>query len=612
MRSCMLIQTQLKDFDKDILQDLWRVRDSINSIKEIHKKINREESKFLADIEDKSSTFDSLLSVPGLQQQGKLQSQRSEDYEEEAGSTSSTASSPTQSLVYTNLEGKCYRSGTLQLMATAPTHLKKSSDEKLLEDFFGCDHLNKLSIFSSEISLNAEIDGEVEDGGRMMQGLSMPNISNASPSSNLSHNHHKKQAEQLRVLKNNSMRKSRDIASEMEDLWAQLQEKTIDELDEFDHKISPKLLNVGMREIVGETHSNNHARHSSLDGSIPVCPTNSSNLPHQLKRVIKSGHTRQKSLPIDPNYFRQLQKKLSNESTPNLPRRAQSGQEVLSGSAQQLNLRHRINTPPSQYRHVRESSRSSVSSENVGLVSPPMILGNVFKIPTGTREASSPNMLSQGGSSPTSYLFGSSQKRYSLGEREQVNGKHHRCSTGSIGQPHYSTNVIRHVKRNGGEIMTDLPLDDHYPLEQQNRVISDRDTTSFNSEGRQWASVMPRNHEAQQQTYSGASQPEFKYIAQSPPLQKSGRKYLPQLAVSHYEHMDGSVPVSPRFKRSLDRSLSEDILSHKTMLKHKSEIFTDATSSSCQRQENEEKRGRSSSSVVTSVVRAFRLHKKKY
>lgn len=435
-----------------------------------------------------------------------------------------------------------------------------------------------------------------------MQGLSMPNISNASSSSpyssrsqNLLHGQHPKQDApeevKLRTAKNPTTRStnciSYDVASEMEKLWEQLHNTTVQELADFDLKFSPKLFRAG---IGSANNIHSHSHQGSLDSAVPSQLTLSTNSLSPHKPTSRRGHARVLSLPIDPNSLPQLQQEVSTENTPHnlYPRRTQSGnvtgQRNVFGSAQQLNNERKSHTPPIQYGHVRQISGGSMSSES-GTFSPPMVLRNLSshipeRMGDGRGSTSSANQPSDGDRrvlgqhhhghgkhskppglpqvptnnhpSPSPHS-GSSQSpssgmspissRFSPEGQRQTNGVLSRSFGGS--QTHYSTNVIRRGKKNRGEvIISDLSLKHHYQQQQQmrsGRIPAPHHVKSLSSEERPWKSGRPLSYEIALRGGYGDSELGINNVPRVPPP-----KQLLDRRSSHELQLTNTSPLASR------------------------------------------------------------------
>ena len=526
------------------MQELWRIRNTIHSIRDVHKKVRREESRFIDEsIEDRSPTPDSVVETPQHQKPKQQESPSSsvvvddtntatlpeaDDGDEEESPPVSP--SPVQSPKFVSSEGDMYRTGTLQLMASAPNHLRKSSDEKLLEEFFGSDHVNKFGIFKSQTSLETAGENAMDStSSEIMQGVSMPNINIAPSNSPLTRKSHQAQEHpwgkstqpsdvppqqpqvqrRLQIPRNpntDANRMSYDVASEMEKLRARLQETAIQELAEFDRKYSPKFhhnggmaLGGGGSSIGGGGDSQrsgevslNHSRQGSLDSSMSSQPTSTTSLLANNNHLAKSGragsggqgvgggHTRQYSLPIDPNYYRKLQQEQqSTDSTPNMsPRNMRTagimiGRKISSSSfsANTSPSTNNLRSPsPPPIGHVRQISGASAGSSENGPTSPPLVIGTGFQFPEGTSRIGDrgeargkpPGMtrVPSNGPHPSRHHTSSSLSSSAGAGSAANSNSNNRYSPESqlplrsytISQPHYATGALRRGKRNSKEI----------------------------------------------------------------------------------------------------------------------------------------------------------------
>ena len=272
--------------------------------------------------------------------------------------------SPSPSPEFIASNGDRYRTNTLQLMATAPSHLRKSSDEKLLEDFFGMEQLTKLDMFKSQISIPRSTAKEdklkTSGSGGLIQGISMPNISSSPSGVSLVSVNKPVKPVILRPLKpryDDANRKSYDVASEMEKLRARLQETAIQELAEFDRKYSPKLYHSSGASVTSGG-SNSHSREGSMDSTTPKELS-------EPPPTIAVSHVRQYSLPVDQELPQQLQQNRSNGNNLS-PLTINWWNPTLSKSSDHI----ASNVPP--HGHIRQISGSSVMSEDSDTFSPPL------------------------------------------------------------------------------------------------------------------------------------------------------------------------------------------------------------------------------------------------
>lgn len=298
---------ELKDYDKDILKDLTKIWQAVHEIRDTQKEVKDEQkSRFLED---------SGLSPP----------------------TSPHSATPSPE-PYIALDGQRYRAGTLRLLSTAPTHLKRENDDKVLKEFFGSEQIGKLNELKVSITAEEETDDlappqeqpEVQLRHNGQNKLKIPVNPNAGP-----------------VDRN---RMSYDVVSEMEQLRARIQEKARLELEDLDKKYSPKLTHLGFN-LIG---TSSHSRQGSLDSSMP--PTAQVEEPP----VGPVRHTRQASLPVffDPEMIKK-------SPTPHL-------KSPLEHQVREDDSDSRSPTPPLNYIHVRQASAGSGSSMGSGTFSPPL------------------------------------------------------------------------------------------------------------------------------------------------------------------------------------------------------------------------------------------------
>lgn len=213
----------------------------------------------------------------------------------------------------------------------------------MLEEFFGSDQLTKLNQLKTTLGEEDNFDGdqppemELKLRGKE-QKLKIPINPNFGP------------------IDRNRM--SYDVASEMEQLRARIQERARIELEDLDKKYSPKLAHPGF----GLLESSNHSRQGSLDSSIPQSGSNPSHPP----TTTATKHSRQASLPV---FFDTAS--VTTNITKKSPTLQLKTQVEKSGEKEMLSP-----SPPLNYVHVRQTSGGSSSSFGSGTVSPPLILSS--------------------------------------------------------------------------------------------------------------------------------------------------------------------------------------------------------------------------------------------
>ena len=368
------MQQNLKDYDRDILNELWKIRSGIQDIQQAHKQSEEAEKKYLDDsIPDRSpspeeipqdnSTEDSYCNENRLPQRRYVPTKKS-----------SPEASPSPAQSHTPIETTpppseqpmlpSKRCNTLDIMRKAPSHLMMS-DDQLLEEFFGHDQVDKLNVFKKSLE---DEKMKQEEAEKEYEALLRKNVG---------------QGQKLQIPVNpnrKSARYSCDVASEMEQLRARLHETAFKELEEFDKKFSPKLTRPGINPASGES---SHSHQGSLDSSYP---------PHGLAlgsspQLMQAYHRRDHSLPVymEPSSTSSPQSGSSNSS----PFTSRSATQLLRnqvGGGEVNDMDQRSPTPPFQYGHIRQLSAGSTSSGS-GTFSPPPNTG--VTSPTNKQPSSS-------------------------------------------------------------------------------------------------------------------------------------------------------------------------------------------------------------------------------
>ena len=388
----------MKDYDRDILQDLWKVRTSIHHIRDNHKQGRSLESKYLEGGGDRSTSpspchtpdlikdvsFTDTLSSKAGSVQAPLH--LTSDYHPSPPPPPPSSSPPSSSLVDTD---KDQTSTVNDHKATNSSSggdeggaEYKSSDDNILEEFFGStefDRLNqlKLGLDFENVEGEASTTRDKSDQSASPSSISLGSTSISSSvvgtSSQLLQSHtNSEPSSQINGIEV-------DVVSEMQKLRLKLQESTIAELAELDRQFAPKYdLNA----------DGNHSRQGSLDSSIP---------PAVSAQAVQSGrgHTRQYSLPIDPstlpksrvtpqpippqNYQLATGHHHHHNATTAPPQQpARSPLSFLNRATtyesssldRRSSSKSRSPTPPYLYAHVRQGSGGSGSSGS-GTFSPP-------------------------------------------------------------------------------------------------------------------------------------------------------------------------------------------------------------------------------------------------
>lgn len=377
------MQQNLKDYDRDILNELWKIRSGIQDIQKAHKQSEEVENKYLdVSIPDRSPSPEEIPQDDNTEdKEAYMLPQRK--YVSAKKSSPKALPGPAQS--HTPIEctpppseqpmPPSQRCNTLDLMRTAPSHLMPT-DDQLLEEFFGHDQVDKLNRFKK--SLEDEKTKKEEDE-RQYEALLRKNV---------------QQKLQIPVNPNRkSARYSYDVASEMEQLRARLHETAFKELEEFDKKFSPKLIRPGISSASGEP---SHSRQGSLDSSYPL----QHSMGHS-PQLAEAQHRRDYSLPVymDPSSAGSPQSGSSCSSPFTTRSATQFLQRNQGGWArgELIDSNLRSPSPPLQYNHIRQLSGGSNSSGS-GTFSPPP---NPVAVTSSTTKQ--PSSLLSGGGAALSY-----------------------------------------------------------------------------------------------------------------------------------------------------------------------------------------------------------------
>ncbi len=424
-------QELLRTYDKDILQDLLKVRASIRDIREGQRQLLKEESKYLSVSSLSSETSEKSQSTSSLKYKNnfELSTGNASESKEEEGSLSP---SPPLPAILDDLNAVRLSVGPVDM--EPPEHLQQQSDDQVLADFFGSEQLGKLDKLKKGFSVDAE--GETEENklvgasgdGATGGGSASMSTSGANPSHPASSNGGSQTSVDTTGLSGGNQGSSKtepvsDMVSEMQKLRLRLQEETRQELAKIDRQYSPKLfcrqvprISHGRQSSVDigamrRSHLNaaegnsqpQHSRDGSLDSSAPR-PLGESLLEASFEGslVQSSGsHTRQYSLPSEsvPSHYAsppaeiQYGKLAPRSPSPRLTSPGGTHYDSYSLERTRSPSRNsRSPTPPYQRGHVRQGS---VGSSGSGGLSPPYMLPS-----TVTTSYQQPPLASQARVSP--------------------------------------------------------------------------------------------------------------------------------------------------------------------------------------------------------------------
>ena len=290
--------------------------------------------------------------------------------------------------------------GTLDL--NPPGHLKKDTDDHILESFFGTEQVDKLNQFKKSISVDSHEADQLQGNSNKKNARpkipvnpnfghnfrpSLGNVSNKfSASSPLLPSHAVK-----RQYSSEKREVVGDVVSEMQKLRLRLQETTRQELAEIDRKYSPKLSHKG---LFGSDSSGqgNHARQGSLDGSSQAT-----------SQPITVSHVRYGSVPVDPSKLLNDTNFKASSISPHVSSERLGFYHDSPSLERSRSSSSRSPTPPLQYGHIRQRSTGSVSSGSMSF-SPPPVSGTISPLgfgfqypPPVQRQQQSPPDMQQGG-----------------------------------------------------------------------------------------------------------------------------------------------------------------------------------------------------------------------
>ena len=294
-----------------------------------------------------------------------------------------------------------YSVGTLDM--NPPSHLKKDTDDHILESFFGTEQVDKLNQFKKSISVDSQEANQLQGNSNKKNPRPKipvnPNLGHGfRPSLGLVSNKFSASSPLLpspAVKRQYSSEKREvvgDVVSEMQKLRLRLQETTRQELAEIDRKYSPKLSHQGLfgSDLSGQ---GNHARQGSLDDSSQAT-----------SQPITVSHVRYGSVPVDPSKLLNDTNFKASSISPHVSSERLGFHHGSPSLERSRSSSSRSPTPPLQYGHIRQRSTGSVSSGNMSF-SPPPVSGTISPLGFGfqypplpvQRQQSPPDMQQGGG-----------------------------------------------------------------------------------------------------------------------------------------------------------------------------------------------------------------------
>ena len=275
------LQLNLRIVDKEILQDLLKVRVGIHEIRENQNKQLETEKKYL-----NTSTTSSLLEPPP---------------------SNESELPPDSPLTPCPLENRLL-DATRNLAGAPPSRPGRQEDDAVLESFFGTEQMCKLNEFKRAISIEdmcstGETEATANSGSSKLppipekkRGKSqrLPVVHLRSPNLNQVY------GSSPDITVNKPSEPVGDVLSEMQKLRIRLREIANQTVAEIEMKFSPKLERLQLGPSIeldpeGSTRAGGsvHSHQGSLDSSIHLMPPPSQQPPGQ------RGHSRQYSLPTN-------------------------------------------------------------------------------------------------------------------------------------------------------------------------------------------------------------------------------------------------------------------------------------------------------------------------
>ena len=381
------LQKNLQSYDRDILQELWRIRSNVHEIRDSQQRQLKEESKYLSTGSLSDTASELSVSSSSLKRNISL------------GDQHSLSPSPDSLL---HLKTSQLSTGSVNIVP--PVHLQKESDDQLLADFFGSEQVVKLNEFKK--TFIGQDDSSTAAGGDIIEittsapppELPFTTRTNLGISSNpvlrSAPNLAKRSDDTVPLRVNGNGGKNRppsDVVSEMQKLRLRLQATALQELADFDKQFSPLLVSQPSSGFpTGGEGKAGHTRQWSLDYTAKGNRYWQSS-DHLAPPQMYGGHARQNSLPIDPNAvvananYGMDRTSLTSGAVQHPPRTRSPTSYDSHSLERTRSPSSRSPTPPHPYGHARQSSLGSASSGS-GTFSPP---------PPGTGYSQQPHPLQQ-------------------------------------------------------------------------------------------------------------------------------------------------------------------------------------------------------------------------
>ena len=396
-----LLQASLRTYDKEILQDLWKVRTGIHEVREIHRKQLEAENKYL----DNGSS-----SLPGQRRRSKAE----EPPPESPTSPFSPVSPPP---IASHLSISAFN-----LKEPTSSDTVKKNDDAVLEGFFGTDNMNKVNaVLWQSVGM--------EDGkptlGRKSQSTDrlssarlppLPEKRNRSKVNPISVSPKTSRVHASTPDMSSMRRKNQpvnDVCSEMQKLRMKLRETANQTVAEIEEKFSPKLNGFTLGPMIDlsldHASAGSHSHQGSLDSS-------TSYVPMLAQRSTSTRHSRQHSLPV--SVVAQTRPRSPTTIAAPSPPKSPSPSNLIGHHAHSKSTSPPSRSPTPPQRHSRQSSLGSSSSA-----------GNFIPHPSGLITTCYQNQ-------PYEVPMSSSSPRLPQQQSYHQHGAGHQAANGGSSRPH--------------------------------------------------------------------------------------------------------------------------------------------------------------------------------
>lgn len=355
------MQDNLRKYDKEILQDLWKVRTGIHEIRESHRRQLEAESRYL------TATSSSLGSQ-----------RRPSEAESQSPVSPTSPFSPTS----TSHVGSGYSVSKFNFKEPTPSSGVKKNDDAVLESFFGTESMTKLNTVLWQSSETEEKQHSLYQKSQSTDRLDsavLPPLPEKKKRTNVHPLSVSPKASRVHASSPDisSMRRGNqpvsDVCSDMQQLRMRLRETANQTVAEIEEKFSPTLSRLTLGPAINlssdHTPTGNHSHQGSLDSS-------TNNVPMLAQASISARHGRQHSLPLSTVARTRPRSPTSNGITS--PPKSPSKHHAYSNS---ISPPSRSPTPPHHNRQYSLGSGPNVS----GLITTHYQQNNPYEVPLSSK-----------------------------------------------------------------------------------------------------------------------------------------------------------------------------------------------------------------------------------